>query len=86
MAGPTAALPLPTMLDKRLSIFGTVLRNRTASEKAGLTTEFARMVVPALDEGELRPVIDEIIALDDAATAYALLESGDTFGKLVLVP
>jgi putative PIG3 family NAD(P)H quinone oxidoreductase len=86
MAGPTAALPLPAVLDKRLSLYGTVLRNRSANEKAALTTEFARAVVPALDEGELRPVIDEIIALEDAATAYALLESGDTFGKLVLVP
>lgn len=86
MAGGTAALPVLPMLDKRLSISGTVLRNRTASEKAALTTEFARIVVPALAETALRPVIDAIVPLDGAAKAYALLESGDTFGKLVLTP
>ena len=86
MAGGTAALPVLPMLDKRLTVTGTVLRSRTASEKGALTTEFARIVVPALADGAMRPVVDAIVPLDGAAEAYALLESGDTFGKLVLAP
>jgi NADPH:quinone reductase-like Zn-dependent oxidoreductase len=31
-------------------------------------------------------VIDRVMPLSDGRAAYALLESGDHFGKLVLVP
>jgi putative PIG3 family NAD(P)H quinone oxidoreductase len=86
LGGATTALPLGPLLDKRLTLFGTVLRNRSAAEKAALTAEFARLIVPALANGELRPVVDTVFPLAEAARAYALLASGDTFGKLVLTP
>ncbi|MCW2621506.1 MAG: Alcohol dehydrogenase zinc-binding domain protein [Frankiales bacterium] len=34
----------------------------------------------------VRPVIDEVIPLAEAARAFAKLESGEVFGKIVLVP
>jgi NADPH:quinone reductase-like Zn-dependent oxidoreductase len=37
-------------------------------------------------EGRLKPIIHEVIPLDQARRAHELLESGDVFGKLVLVP
>lgn len=86
MGGGTTELPLLPLLDKRLSIFGTVLRNRSTGEKAALTTEFARVVVPAFAAQSLRPVVDTVLRLDQADEAYALLESGDVFGKIVLTP
>jgi NADPH2:quinone reductase len=84
LAGATAALPLLPVLSKRLTVIGTVLRSRTATERASLTAEVARHVVPALANEQLRPVIDAIFPIEQAAEAYAILESGDTFGKLLL--
>ncbi len=86
MGGGTTDVPLVPLLDKRLSLYGTVLRNRGAAEKAALTTEFARSVVPGFADGSLQPVVDCEFPLDRAEEAYALLESGDIFGKIVLVP
>lgn len=86
LAGTTAALPLGPTLEKRLTLSGTVLRNRRAKEKAALTAEFARAVVPRFADGGLIPVIDAIVPLEAANDAYSLLETGDTFGKLVLAP
>lgn len=39
-----------------------------------------------LDATGLRPVVDEVLPLTDAARAFARMESGDVFGKLVLTP
>ena len=86
MGGGTTEVSLLPLLDKRLSLYGTVLRNRGAAEKAALATEFARAVVPGFADGSLQPVVDSEFPLDRAEEAYALLESGDIFGKIVLVP
>ena len=37
-------------------------------------------------EGRLTPVIHEVMPLDDTRRAHELLEAGEVFGKLVLVP
>ena len=37
-------------------------------------------------EGRLEPVIQEVLPLDEARRAHELLEAGEVFGKLVLVP
>jgi NADPH:quinone reductase-like Zn-dependent oxidoreductase len=64
---------------------GTVLRARTAEEKAAAVRRFAAHVVPLLARGRVRPVLDSTFALEDASAAYARLESNATFGKVVLV-
>jgi putative PIG3 family NAD(P)H quinone oxidoreductase len=84
IAGGRAALPLATVLGKRLHIYGTVLRARDTAEKAAATEAFAREVVPLLAAGRVVPVTDAVVPLADAAKAYELLASDATFGKVVL--
>jgi len=84
MAGTRATLPISSILAKRLTLFGTVLRSRDVAEKAAATDAFARDVVPLLADGRVAPVIEATIPLAQAEQAYDLLESDATFGKVIL--
>jgi NADPH:quinone reductase-like Zn-dependent oxidoreductase len=84
MAGRSATLNLGTILSRRLSLRGTALRTRNAVEKAAATDAFARDVLPLLASGDVRPVIDRVLPLDQIAEAHRVLESNETFGKIVL--
>jgi putative PIG3 family NAD(P)H quinone oxidoreductase len=84
-AGASAPLDFGTVMRKRLRIIGTVLRSRTAEEKATATRAFAAHVVPLLASGRLRPVIDKIYGIDEVRAAHTRLESNESFGKIVLM-
>ena len=45
-----------------------------------------RDVINLLWEGKLRPVIDRIMPLRQGIEAYRMMEQGEQFGKIVLVP
>ena len=82
--GRSAPLDLGAVLSKRLTIVGTVLRARTLAEKINVTAHFAAEVMPLLEGGIIRPVVERSFALAQAGEAHRLLESNDVFGKLVL--
>jgi NADPH2:quinone reductase len=83
-SGAKAEINLGAVMSKRLEIIGTVLRARSAEEKATATRLFADEVVPLLVRGMVRPVIDSVFPLDQVADAHRLVESNETFGKVVL--
>jgi NADPH:quinone reductase len=83
-AGRTATLDLGALLRKRLTLVGTVLRSRPGPERLAVARAFADDVVPLLADGRVRPVIHAILPAADAARAHALVESNQTFGKVVL--
>ena len=85
LAGARAELPLGRMLSKRLTIRGTMLRSRPLEEKIAATRAFARQVVPQLERGVVRPVVDSEFAIADVRAAHERLESDETIGKVVLV-
>lgn len=84
LAGGRADLDLGTLLAKRLTVIGTVLRSRPSAEKAQATRLFTDQVLPLLDSGTLRPVVDAVVALEEAEKAYELVAADGTFGKVVL--
>jgi NADPH:quinone reductase len=84
MAGARATLPILAVMGKRLTIIGTVLRGRNASEKATATDGFVRDVVPLLADGRLAPIVETVLPLDRVADAYDLVASDATFGKVIL--
>jgi putative PIG3 family NAD(P)H quinone oxidoreductase len=84
IAGGRVTLPIMSILGKRLTIIGTVLRGRDVAEKAEATDAFVRDVVPLLADGRLAPIIEATLPLDRAEEAYNLLESDATFGKVIL--
>lgn len=84
-SGAKANFDIGTVMTKRLRIRGTVLRARSAEEKATATRLFATHVVPLLAEGIVRPVIDRVYKMEEVREAHLRLESNESFGKIVLM-
>jgi len=84
LAGKSANLDLAKMLHKRLLIKGTTLRARPLAEKILANQILEKHLVPLFQTGQLRPVIDQVYPLKDAAAAIKHLDSGNVFGKVVL--
>jgi len=85
LKGSVAELDLRTVLAKRLTITGSLLRPQTVKEKAAIAASLETEVLPKLAEGSVRPVIYETFALEDAARAHELMESSRHMGKIVLI-
>lgn len=84
LQGPRVELNLRVVLAKRLVITGSTLRPQTTREKAGIADGIRKNVLPLLETGRVRPIIDRTFALEDAAAAHELMESSRHMGKIVL--
>lgn len=84
LAGNKAELDMGIVMAKRLRIFGTVLRGRSAEEKAAVTSHFMEELLPLLASGAICPVIDRVFPLHQASEAHAHLEANASFGKVLL--
>jgi NADPH:quinone reductase-like Zn-dependent oxidoreductase len=73
-----------TLLSKRLTVVGTMLRSRDPEEKIALARDFSERVVPLFDAGELKPIVDRVFSFDEIRAAHELMKSNATFGKIVL--
>jgi len=83
-AGSSADFDMGTLLRKRLTIVGTVLRSRGLEERIDLAREFTARVVPLFEEARLKPVVDRVFSFSEIRSAHNLMESNETFGKIVL--
>ena len=84
LAGRKQELDLGSVLGKRVRIFGTVLRARPLEEKIAATRAFETQVVPLLARGAIKPIVDRVVPLADAAAAHEHMASNQGFGKIVL--
>jgi NADPH2:quinone reductase len=83
-AGGVVELPIMKIMQKRLVVTGSTLRPRAADEKARLTAEIERVVWPWVAAAKIRPIVDRVFPLAEAAAAHAYLEAGGHLGKVVL--
>jgi putative PIG3 family NAD(P)H quinone oxidoreductase len=84
MGGAKAEINLALLVGKRLRVIGTVLRTRSLDEKLALTAGVRETVLPLLEKGTVRPIIDSEFALADAAAAHDRVASNANFGKVIL--
>ena len=82
--GPKAELDLRSLMGKRASITGTVLRARPLEEKIELARTFVERVVPDFATGVLEAVVDRIYPAEEAAEAHRWMEGNANFGKILL--
>jgi NADPH2:quinone reductase len=83
-AGGAVELPILALMLKRLVVTGSTLRPRSADEKARLAGEVERVVWPWIAAGKVRPIVDHVFPLAEAAAAHALIESDTHLGKVML--
>ncbi|AVQ85751.1 MULTISPECIES: NAD(P)H-quinone oxidoreductase [unclassified Variovorax] len=81
-----AVLPMDVLLYRHLQIFGTVMKSRPPEVKQAMVQRFAQRWLDALAGGVIRPVIDSTYALCEAAQAHRRMESGESVGKILLLP
>ena len=74
--GYEAKLDLRVLFYKRISLLGS-----TMGSKGDLFR-----ILQLVEEGRLRPVLDRVLPLEQAAEAHRLLENRAQFGKIVLTP
>ena len=84
LAGAKVELDLAAMLVKRLTFTASTLRARPAEEKGRLAAAIEARVWPWVAAGAVRPPVDKVFPLAEAAGAHAHLEAGEHVGKVVL--
>ncbi len=84
MSGHKAEISLAPLLTKRLRLIGSVLRSQSDEEKAFLAHAFTKQVVPLLQSGRVRPVVDRVFSIRDVEEAHRYLQKNRHFGKIVL--
>jgi NADPH:quinone reductase len=83
-AGEASGISLRSLMGKRASLYGTVLRARPMEEKAAAVQAFVRSVLPLLAAGQAAPVIDRVFKAADAADAFDYLARPGKSGKILL--
>jgi len=82
--GIKAELDLGALLAKRGTVRATSLRARPTQEKADIVQAVLAGVWPAVEAGEVRPVIDRVLPLERVEDAHRLVEASTHVGKVVL--
>ncbi|WP_265529203.1 NAD(P)H-quinone oxidoreductase [Sphingomicrobium marinum] len=82
--GAKAEISIMDAMLRRLILTGSTLRARSPAFKTMVADELKAHVWPFVEGGRLRPVMDEVFALEDAAKAHARMEAGEHVGKIVL--
>jgi NADPH:quinone reductase len=82
--GLMATIPVFEVMRRRLTLTGSTLRPRDTAFKTLVTAELQSNVWPLVEDGRLRPVMDQTFPLKHAAEAHRRMESGAHVGKIVL--
>ena len=69
--GSKAEIDFSGLMRRRLTVTGSTLRPQSDLSKAAIADDLRRHVWPMVEAGKLRPVMDEELALTDAAAARA---------------
>lgn len=82
--GTKCELDLMTVMRKRLTLTGSMLRPRPVAFKAAIAETLEGAIWPEFESGRLKPVTDRVFPLADAAEAHRRMEAGTHVGKIVL--
>ncbi|MEI8260337.1 MAG: NAD(P)H-quinone oxidoreductase [Actinomycetes bacterium] len=84
--GISGELDINALLRKNGTIYASSLRGRPDSEKASICSQVERNIWPWVHAGIVKPVIDRVMPMQEAAHAHRLLQDGAVTGKIVLQP
>jgi len=69
---------------RRLTVTGSTMRASPAARKVELAQALRTRVWPMLESGKVKPVVNRVFPLAEAAAAHALMESSQHIGKIML--
>ncbi len=84
MGGTQSNVNLGMLMQKRIAMRGVTLRTRTLEEKMAVTRRFAASVLPLLANGQVKPVIERVYALEEIGEAHRAMGENKNFGKLIV--
>lgn len=84
LSGGVAPINLSLLMAKRASVIGTSLRSRPVEQKMALTQAVGHHVWPLWADGRIRPVMDQVFVLAQAAAAHRRMEANQNIGKIGL--
>lgn len=84
LAGDIAGVNLRTIFMKNIRLIGSTLRSKPLAVKAQILASLVRDVWLKVESGEVRPTIHATLPVTQAEEAHALLEKGQSVGKVVL--
>ena len=84
LGGAKAEVNFTQLMLKRLVHTGSTLRPRTVAEKGAIARALEEKVWPLLAAGRVKPIVDRVFPLGEAADAHRWMEKGDHIGKIVL--
>lgn len=82
--GTLGELDVLQLMRRRLTVTGSTLRNRSVQFKDRIRRELEERVWPMIESGKIKPIVDRVFPLAEAAAAHAYMESGAHKGKIVL--
>jgi NADPH:quinone reductase-like Zn-dependent oxidoreductase len=84
LGGNTGELSLGTLMAKRATVYAAGLRGRPVEQKAAIVAGTVAHVWPLIESGRVRPVLDRVLPLAEAAEAHRIVEGSSHIGKVVL--
>lgn len=84
MGGAQADLSLGRMMMKRQRVIGSTLRARSIESKSNVINQLKSNVWPAIERGDIKPIIECVIPIEKANEAHELIASNETIGKVLL--
>ncbi len=82
--GARAEVNFGPLLMKRLVLTGSTLRAQNFAQKAVMVKEILENIYPHLESGAVKPIVDSIFPLEEAAKAQDYMQSGQHMGKIIL--
>jgi NADPH:quinone reductase-like Zn-dependent oxidoreductase len=79
-----AELDLSAVHANRFEIAGVSNAKLTAEERAEATRGFVRDILPAIESGRIKPVVDRVFGFGELPEAKAYMESNAMVGKIVV--
>ncbi|WP_102029534.1 NAD(P)H-quinone oxidoreductase [Salirhabdus sp. Marseille-P4669] len=72
------------LMAKYIQLTGTLLTPRSDAYKAKLTKDFIQKAAALFESGKLKPIVDTVFPIEEAAKAHIHMEESRNIGKIVL--
>ena len=85
LAGTKTEIDLKNIYVRNVRIIGSTLRSRTPEMKAKILSLLVENVWEKIEQGLVKPTIFKTLPITQAEQAHAILQNGESVGKVVLI-